>query len=357
MMNKQPLRPARKELALSRRGACIALSCAAGLFFSRGAAAGTAGADDESWNTPYRRLVDFGEFGRPTKTVRVQGAHGESFSVWSPAKKTRLTGLIIFSHAELELPESYDALLSHWASHGYVVIAPIHDDSVARDGLYDLTNENNQNEGAQAPAAIFYQNTSFGRKRAKLCSYVLDIIPTFESAIKNDINDSRPIIAGHNLGAYAAQLIVGAKAVEKDGSEVGGKDDRYYAGLLLSPQGRGILGLTADSWRSIDRPIFVSTGNGDSDATLQTPDRKTDPFLLSPPKNRHLAWLGRVSETLWGGESADTNPVRKEIFNDILASTTGFIKAYGGYDEDMLKLISGDYLDKSSDNRIAMFYR
>ena len=337
----------RKNHLLQRRLFCAGLSALAFAGTREPLAAEIPG------QTPYDLLKNTGQFGLPEKPVKVHDAHGSMYFLWPPAK-ARLARLVVFGHAELELPEAYSRLLAHWASHGYLVAAPLHDDSIVRDGLYDLDSE--KNTAGIAPA-MFFANTEFGEKRAELCSAVLDMIPTLEAAARIEIDDSRPIIAGHGLGAYAAQLILGVDAIRKDGSRVPGKDPRYYAGLLLSPQGRGILGLTETSWQHIDKPLMVSTGNGDSDASLQSPDRKTDPFSLSPPGNRHLAWLGRINKNLWSGETASANPIREAIFGDILAATTGFIEAYGGYDENMLKLIASNYLDQASGGRIAMFYR
>src|SRR3546814_5870861 len=43
--------------------------------------------------------------------------------------------LVVFSHGALAEPQVYDLILSHWASHGFVVVSPLHDDSVIARGL------------------------------------------------------------------------------------------------------------------------------------------------------------------------------------------------------------------------------
>lgn len=299
----------------------------------------------------YNALGTPGEFGLPQKSMVIKDKKDNVFFIWAPPKikPEQSVGLVVFSAAELELPESYSALLSLWASHGFVVVAPLPDDSVVRDGLLDMVS-------GQDPD-IFWKKTEFGEKRAAAMSAALDIVTTIEATVRAEITDERPVAAGHGIGAYAAQLIAGTRAANGRGGWVAGADPRFYASLLLSPPGRGILGLTKESWQTVKTPLFVSTGNGDSDASRQPPDVKTDSYSLPPPGNRHLAWLGRVNKTLWSGESAGTNPIRAEIFGDILATTTGFIKAYGNYDETMLRFISGGAINRASQGRVAMFYR
>lgn len=303
-------------------------------------------------STPYGRLSNVGPYGYPKGPISVPMADGRLFEVWAPPN-AREAHLVVFSHAELELPQNYHNLLKHWASHGFIVVAPLHDDSVMRNGL--MAHRRDSYGGQWDPAEIF-KNDDFWRERPRVCRSVLDIIPKLEQAARIRIQDERPIISGHSLGSFAGQLLVGVRPI-LNGAVLDEFDSRFYAAMLLSPNGVGVLGLTKNSWDDLKRPILVATGNGDSDATGQTPNDKLAPFIYSPPGNRHLAWFGRINHTLWDGEQDLPGTMQELIFADLLAVSTAYLIAYGRYDQDMFTLLSGDYFDKASSQRLYMRYR
>ncbi len=304
-------------------------------------------------NTPYAILSNMGPHGYPDKAISLQIEENQTFMIWSPPNS--LSGrLVVFSHAEFEIPDDYTPLFRHWASHGFVVVAPVHDDSIIKNGL--LSHFGGGAHDEKWDPGIVYKQKQFWENRPKICSSVLDNIVKIERTGKIQILDERPIMAGANLGAFTSQLILGAQPVI-DGSLINMSDERFYAGMLLSPQGVGVLGLNDESWRAVTRPILVATGNGDNDATGQDPNTKIDPFTMSPAGNKHLAWFGHLNHGLWTGEAARPETIWDVIFHDFLAVSTAFLIAYGNYNADIFSLLSGNYFDTASQNRLIMKYR
>jgi hypothetical protein len=218
-------------------------------------------------DTPYARFANQGPWGRPTKSVHMNKGR-LTLDIYLPPNQPR-GRVVVFSHAELLLPQVYENLLAHWASHGFIVIAPLHDDSVLVEGL--KAHQSDASGGTWNLDRLI-EDPKAWTDRATACRSVLDLIPSLEQGSGIRFMDERPIIVGHSFGAFAAQLLVNTKAWKQDGTVMEADEPRFYAAILMSPQGRGILGLRDGSWDGVDRPTMVMTGNGDRDATGQDPN-------------------------------------------------------------------------------------
>jgi hypothetical protein len=304
-------------------------------------------------DTPYSRFANQGAIGLPSGALRVEPKAGLRLDVYLPPHRTH-GKVVVFSHGEEALPQIYERLLGHWASHGFAVIAPLHDDSVLLNGLKAHTQ--GSREATWNVRAILDDTTAW-RERATAVKACLDLLPAIEQQTGFGMDDVRPIVVGHGFGAFTAQLIVGATASVADGTRLEAKDPRFYGAVLLSPQGRGVLGLDDRSWAGLDRPLMAMTGNGDTDATGQTPEQKAEPFSLSPPGHKHLAWFDRVSPSSFSGQQVPAGSAGELVLFDILALTTAFLVAYGDYDKDAFSQISGKYFDGACDGRLATSYR
>src|SRR5690606_4989639 len=128
----------------------------------------------------------------------------------------------------------------------------------------------------------------------------------------------------------------------------------FYGGILLSPQGRGMMGLVDGSWDTVSKPLLAVTGQGDAG---QDPNVKIEPFALSAPNNKHLAWFSKISSTIYSGQQIRPNTVQQLVYQDLLAVTTAFLTAYGNFDAEVLAELAGDYYTRMSDQRIRMLYR
>lgn len=303
--------------------------------------------------TRYARLASTGPLGRPRQPIEIEPRPGLRLNLWLPVRSTGQR-VVIFSHGELGLPQIYDRMLGHWASHGFAVIAPIHDDSVIEGGLR-LRRQDPAAGGAFDLTALIEDSEAW-RTRARTCRQALESVGLIERGTGISITSDRPIIVGHSFGAYTAQLLLGARALTHGGEVLEEADARFHAGVLLSPQGRGVMGLVDGSWDTLSRPALVVTGPGDSDATMQAPETKAEPFVLSPPGNKHLAWLARASPTLYAGR---TRPGSAEdgAFQDILAVTTAFLLSYAFRDETVFQELAGDYYARMTGGRMATRYR
>src|SRR3546814_12426409 len=104
-------------------------------------------------------------------------------------------------------------------------------------------------------------------------------------------------------------------------------DDRFFAGLLLSPQGVGIMGLTADSWTSVSKPLMVTAGGMHRDATGQEPARKIDPFSLDPAGNKPLAWWEPGTQQMYTGPGNRRDRAEGLLSRDGTADRTALLVA------------------------------
>ena len=179
--------------------------------------------------------------------------------------------LVIFSHGMGGSESAFASLVTLWASHGYVVVAPSHADSLA---LAD-DKPGALRDFAKNPKAYTRNVDPLGRVAdVKL---IIDQLGTLEEKIpalhdsegKGRVDRAKIAVAGHSAGAMTAQLSVGVKARVIDKSE-GERlrdalsprsfaDDRIKAGIIISGQGFSSRMFTEDSWKHVGVPLFVIT--------------------------------------------------------------------------------------------------
>ena len=303
--------------------------------------------------TRYAKFSNPGPYGRPKSPVEITLEGNLKLFLWLPPG-LRNPSPVVFSHAELSVPLLYDNLLGHWASHGFAVLAPLHDDSVLEKGLAAQTMDV---KGVHWDLTSLIGNPEAWTARAKTCRACLDSFPVLERSSGLVLGDTRPVISGHSFGSYVAQLLTGTRAVASAGKILTEIDPRFVASMLLSPQGRGVLGLVDGSWDGMTLPSVVVTGNGDEDATGQDPAKKIESFQLAPPGNKHLAWFSSISPTVYSGQQVAPGSANSRIFQDLLAVSTAFLTAYGKYDPEVFAELAGDYYTRMTAGRVSMQYR
>ena len=262
---------------------------------------------------------------------------------------------VVFSHGLLSEPQVYRALLAHWASHGFVIACPIHDDSLMERGL-------RMRSAAAAGGAAWNLGGVAGdaetwRTRAQACISALDDVAAISNAINMVALSERPLIVGHGFGAFTAMLLSGATARSKEGDTLAMAEQRFYGAALLSPYGEGAFGLDSASWKGVRCPILAVTGNGDSDASGQDGDRRADVFVKSPAGYKHLAMLRQATPSMFAGQRAGMDPKESMRFDDVKAVTTAFMKAYGYHDTQAFGDICGDWFLQASLRRLDFSYR
>ena len=164
--------------------------------------------------------------------------------------------VVLFSHGNWSDQFQYDNLIHHWVRHGYVVIAPYHDDGggMAR-GIFN---------------ALRYGNLGMITRRVDDVRLVLDRLGELGALLApQSINlDAEHIaVAGHSFGAFTAQQFMGAAAwdVESE-SWVRISDDRIDAVVAVSPPGPMFDEITAESWLAMEGPVLMTTGTWDVNA-------------------------------------------------------------------------------------------
>ena len=123
--------------------------------------------------------------------------------------------LAIFSHGLLSEPQVYRSLLSHLASHGFIVACPIHDDSLMERGLRMRSAA--VDGGAAWNLGGISGDADAWAARARACASVLDEASVVLNAVNMVALTERPLLVGHELGAFTAMLLMGASARSGDG--------------------------------------------------------------------------------------------------------------------------------------------
>lgn len=254
--------------------------------------------------------------------------------------------LIVFSHAAFADPTVYHNLLMHWASHGYVVVAPLHDDAVIERGL--TYRKSSATGTAEWQVHELLGDPVTWKDRTDACSGCLDAIPLISQATGIHIVNDRPVIAGHGYGAFIAQLLLGATVNDSEGKRATFHDERFFSGILMSPQGAGIMGLDGQSWTNLAAPLLVIVADGDRDFGKQDADRKSDPFKLSKPGYKHLVKLKGGSSKTFAGQPSSIDTSESKLFEVIKAASTAFIASYADYDENAFSDMSSSFFERMS---------
>lgn len=265
--------------------------------------------------------------------------------------------LVVFSHAALADPIIYRPLLQHWASHGFVVVAPVHDDSLQERGL--LTRRATGVGSAVWEVDRILNDVLAWSDRVNQCSTGLDNAELIAKAIQMKVLTQRPIIVGHDFGAYVTQLLLGTKVVTEGQRPFAPVDDRWFGGIAMSPQGPGIMGLSESSWDELRRPLLVVEAALEQDFTGQTAADKIACYTRSPPGYKHLAWFGQGPRSIYAGSPAQAGDNRAEtlMVEDLKAVTTAFLIAYAKYDREMFERIQLDWPQGATQNRITARHR
>jgi len=163
--------------------------------------------------------------------------------------------LIVFSHGFASDKDQYRNLIDHWVSHGYVVLAADHEDSggtlsaiFASVRLGDLELIDSRVEDMALLA-----NSS-------------DRFPTAHARL----NPEKIVAAGHSFGAFTAQMMTGAVAIDENGNHWDYDGPDVVAALAISPPGEMFDVIVADSWTNQKGPVLMTTGTADVDGRFVT---------------------------------------------------------------------------------------
>lgn len=146
--------------------------------------------------------------------------------IWEPVGPPK--SLIAFSHGANSRPDKYDRFFAPLAAAGHLVVAPLHADSPDHPGGGKIAREDG------IPMRLADMRGVLARYQNRLPG----------------------IAAGHSYGALIAQMLGGAGGQPASSS--------ISAIVAWSPPGPFPPMITAETWRTVARPMLVVTGTADS---------------------------------------------------------------------------------------------
>lgn len=248
--------------------------------------------------------------------------------------------VIIFSHGGLASKDSYSGLGQYWASYGYVSIHPSHSDSVADSGF----------RGSLRQAL---SDPREWENRPEDVSFIIDSlahVETFAPELRGKLDLRHIGVGGHSFGAYTASLI-GGTTIQLPGKADPQRfaDKRVSAVVLLSPQGEGILGLSAHSWDDVHLPMLLMYGSRDFGPFGEEPVWRSEAFAKSPVGNKYeVELMGGTHMGFAGIFKNEDHHV--EVFQCAQLETLAFWDAYLKQDPKARQYLESHGLNKFSGN-------
>lgn len=221
--------------------------------------------------------------------------------------------LVVFSHGMGGSGDAFADLTTHWATLGYVVVLPTHDDSVqlrrrrgerTAEVLRDITTSTRSVDPAGRLADVVLILDSLDR--------IEQAVPALRAGEKGLIDRDRAAIAGHSAGALTAQMAIGVKI---RGRRMGVEgitprsvgDPRFKAALVISGQGTTNPAFTGTSWAELDKPMMVFAGSLDvARVGNETPQSRRHPFERAKPGDKYLVWIEGATHASYQGRAAAT---------------------------------------------------
>jgi predicted dienelactone hydrolase len=247
--------------------------------------------------------------------------------------------LLLFSHGNWSDNNSYDAVIEHWVSHGYAVVATNHLDCCgAPRGILN---------------SLRYGQLTLVTSRSEDLVRLINEVDTLETlhppfAGKSDVQ--RLAATGHSFGAFSAQQLGGAQVFDPDQQRfIDHRDPRVRAVVAISPPGPMFDTITADSWQQLQAPTLVSTGSWDIQPRFW-PDWRMHlmSYQTALPGDKY-ALTTEGADHYFGGLicrlDQDAEP-QEDALRMLKIASTAFLDAYLKDSESAKLLISSAMLDE-----------
>jgi predicted dienelactone hydrolase len=278
--------------------------------------------------------------------------------------------VIVFSHGAGGSGQNYFGLTGFWASHGYVVIQPTHNDSVA------LRREQGEPlpSGPRELVEEYLFNYQDWIDRVRDVTLVMDSLVELEKRLpelKGKLDQKRIGVGGHSYGAFTTQMI-GGVTLDIPGQPKAQSfgDARPLALLLLSPQGKSANGLTENSWKTMTRPMMTMSGSNDSGVMGQLANWRRDPFTYSPAGDKYLVWIEGAFHMSFTGALAQPQTAsgprgmlfsrmgqgtdQKAVFDYVKVASIAFWDAYLKGEPKAKTYLTSDTLVKYSNQTVSV---
>jgi predicted dienelactone hydrolase len=246
-----------------------------------------------------------------------------------PDTPTDKRPVVIFSHGYGGSRDGYTYIGRHLASHGYLVIHPQHAGSDT-DALRKLLRESRRRGEKNPRGSVLEEGTSDPDNlvnRPLDIRFVIDQLAT-RSTLAAIADAERIAVAGHSFGSYTAMAVAGMRITLPDdhaGAKKTLRDERVKAIIAMSPQGPGVMGVTAGAWNAITIPALLMTGSKDMGQGQRAVAWRLTPFSeLKNPATRLLYIDEATHMTFSGANSTLLRPA--DTPRDVADRHMGFIK-------------------------------
>lgn len=203
--------------------------------------------------------------------------------------------LIVFSHGAFGSGARMAPLAEFWASHGYVVLAPTHEDSLS------LRAEDGRRPELFSAAGV--------EGRARDVSFLIgsvDALAEKVPAMRGKVDPEHVGVGGHSYGAFTT-IVVGGATLARGAETISYADARADALLVLSGQGPGRGGLHEGSWKDLALPMMAMTGTHDQGMRGEGPDWRRKNYDLSPEGDKWFVFIeGADHGSFTGNRTEDT---------------------------------------------------
>ncbi len=233
---------------------------------------------------------------------------------------------IIFSGGGGDDGTGYETLVQHWASHGFVVLQPVHFDSYTHHHVETGSVFWGHQRTTWDVWGLVLAEQHLWRARCEDITRLLDETGDFNGRI-----DTAKIgVGGYSYGAHVALILGGAKMRTRQGT-FSWHEPRLKAVVNISGEA-GALAQPKGVWRSLRLPTLFITGDGDKSVWGRDIDAKLEAFRRAPEELKELINIPGATHFSFSGRLLDEakHPAdiaaQSAIFGMVKATTTRFWK-------------------------------